>query len=833
MLHQTIRCENHIPAVTALVLGAMMSSSALARSGDEAVDSIRVNERNVSAAPGNGGIAGVSLSENFESGFAYGMCPQNGWGCTQVINHPEPTFGLYSLMNQANGGGGLGSPTFPVEAGQIHTDIIVNDTTSLFQWNAVNNTAGFFNTRLNFETNGTIRPLQVDPACTIGTFTATTGTWTPNVKMRIGIEVLPGNIMRVYQDGAQIFQGQDIAQVCSPASPVGISRVQNFNSNIGNTATMVIDNISQDVVYNPCAVPLPFCNADVSPEGGDNVVGIDDLLTVINTWGQTQNPPGSGPRPLGDCFPLPNGDCLVNIDDLLAVVNAWGTCPVPTGACCIQGACSIQTQTACTGSPNFGTYQGNFSSCAGTVCPVTPPNDLCVNAWTAANGSNAWNNANANFDGPAIPASCFPNGGGARQDVWFRYTATCNGNAYMDTIGTAAPFTDTVLQVFDTWNCNPVGPMLACNDDIDFAGNNWLSRMTLPLLQNQQVLVRCMSQSASPATNQGAAVLNITCDNFDNSTCNQAFIVNLGTPAAGTVQGGQTPTQQPNCLPGGAPLGFGRWYKITGNGSMYTASTCGSPESDEWDGRLVIYCGSDCQSLDCVAASSTYDCGPGGKAGTGTQETVTWCARPSKTYWIYVGADQFPPPPDGGFQLIVTGGSPCDDPNQLCGADPTNDNCVNAIPIFNGTTTFTTVFATTDGPNNTGLPGGVTCSDSGGTQTVNDIWYRYTANATGLLTISTCAQLGGSANYDTDLVLYPGNSPCPPLASSTIACNDDDTMNPCGQAPPWASTLRANVTSGVSYLLRVGGWNNPTDFGTGVLMVTPSETFSCGDREIK
>jgi len=79
---------------------------------------------------------------------------------------------------------------------------------------------------------------------------------------------------------------------------------------------------------NPCQVPLPPCRADVTL---DTLVNVNDLLAVINTWGQN-NP--TGPRPQGDCDPLPNGNCLVNVNDLLTVINAWGPCPVEQRACC-------------------------------------------------------------------------------------------------------------------------------------------------------------------------------------------------------------------------------------------------------------------------------------------------------------------------------------------------------------------------------------------------------------------------------------------------------------------------------------------------------------------
>jgi uncharacterized protein YjiK len=58
--------------------------------------------------------------------------------------------------------------------------------------------------------------------------------------------------------------------------------------------------------------PIPaLCPADVT---GNQVIDIDDLLTVINAWGST-----GGPADV-------TGNGVVDIDDLLAVINAWGAC---------------------------------------------------------------------------------------------------------------------------------------------------------------------------------------------------------------------------------------------------------------------------------------------------------------------------------------------------------------------------------------------------------------------------------------------------------------------------------------------------------------------------
>ena len=172
-------------------------------------------------------------------------------------------------------------------------------------------------------------------------------------------------------------------------------------------------------------------------------------------------------------------------------------------------------------------------------------------------------------------------------------------------------------------------------------------------------------------------------------------------------------------------------------------------------------------------------------------------------------------PGQGLYTLQVTNGSAC------AGAafcSPPNDNCTNALAIGNGLTSFSTIGATTDG-----LPVAAgACNDGGATQTAADIWFLYTASCSGTLRVTTCSQLGGSTDYDSDIVIY-SISACPPPDSARIGCNDDDPVNPCGSGPPFASTAFAPVTAGLQYLIRVGGFSDKqVDFGTGLLNVTCS-----------
>ena len=153
----------------------------------------------------------------------------------------------------------------------------------------------------------------------------------------------------------------------------------------------------------------------------------------------------------------------------------------------------------------------------------------------------------------------------------------------------------------------------------------------------------------------------------------------------------------------------------------------------------------------------------------------------------------------------------------LCGegAGIPNDACVDREPIGEGTTAYSTLGAITDGPLH------AACEFDG--QTYQDIWYNYVAGCSGTLTVTTCAQLGGSADYDSDLVVYDGCN-CGNLV--LLGCNDDDPANACGGAPSFQSTVQVPVVAGQCYKIRVGGFN-PGDQGAGNLNVS-NDGSPCG-----
>ncbi|MBQ72626.1 MAG: hypothetical protein CMJ67_06940 [Planctomycetaceae bacterium] len=126
-----------------------------------------------------------------------------------------------------------------------------------------------------------------------------------------------------------------------------------------------------------------------------------------------------------------------------------------------------------------------------------------------------------------------------------------------------------------------------------------------------------------------------------------------------------------------------------------------------------------------------------------------------------------------------------------------NDDCSNAIEISFGTTGFSTLNASNDGPP---LPGD--CDEGFGTGFGFDIWFTLTPDQSEGIVVSTC----DTADFDTRLAVYTGCN------GILVACNDDGPG--CGG---YTSQMNFDGVEGETYLLRVGGFDN--ERGTGTISV--------------
>jgi len=150
----------------------------------------------------------------------------------------------------------------------------------------------------------------------------------------------------------------------------------------------------------------------------------------------------------------------------------------------------------------------------------------------------------------------------------------------------------------------------------------------------------------------------------------------------------------------------------------------------------------------------------------------------------------------GGFQ---GNGTDCDTTN--CPIAGAGDECSNAMIAVNGANAFETLTATpSDNPPTDELCAG-TYLDWGNSP---DVWFRYTASATGSINITTC----DIASYDTSLALYSGS------CDNLVACNGDASGSSC---QVYYSEINYTVEAGATYYIRIGGWQEAT--GTGTLTI--------------
>ncbi len=122
-----------------------------------------------------------------------------------------------------------------------------------------------------------------------------------------------------------------------------------------------------------------------------------------------------------------------------------------------------------------------------------------------------------------------------------------------------------------------------------------------------------------------------------------------------------------------------------------------------------------------------------------------------------------------------------------------NDDCADALVIAEGDAPFSTINSTSDGP--------PVCDEGINTLLEADVWFRYTPDLDGVLTVSTC----GQADYDTRLVAYLGG--CGGL--EVAACNDDAPG--CAGA---TSVMEVPVSGGQELLIRAGSRDGSTGSGT-------------------
>jgi hypothetical protein len=255
-----------------------------------------------------------------------------------------------------------------------------------------------------------------------------------------------------------------------------------------------------------------------------------------------------------------------------------------------------------------------------TVIPQ-PTNDDCSGAITIINGNTTFNTDAATDSTPPLDPLCNEGYGlTIVKDMWYRYVATCNGQAVVSTCTTAS--FDTRLAAYTS--CE--GTLIACNDD-STGCTGLTSRMIMTVTQGTEYLIRVGGNSTG-----GTGTLNVSCGGGSggtpNDTCATATVAQPGANAFdNTLAVSNAPT-----APSGGCLGDGFFndiwfsYSPAFNGTV-TISTCAGAT---FDTRLELWSGCPESSGATVIACNDDYCG--------NLSTLTAGLSCGGTYWIRIGS---------------------------------------------------------------------------------------------------------------------------------------------------------------------------------------------------
>jgi hypothetical protein len=351
-------------------------------------------------------------------------------------------------------------------------------------------------------------------------------------------------------------------------------------------------------------------------------------------------------------------------------------------------------------------------------------------------------------------------GGGTNPvDIWYAYTATITGNATFDLCGSSF---NTRLAIWDGCAAN----VLACNDNNGPACTGLQSSIEMIVTNGSVYYVQVGGSNA--ATGNGDLSISVI-PTPPNDNCTNAIAIGEVSDFPFSTIGATTSGQNPGC--GGTnPLDIWYTYTPTVNGIAHI-DLCGSM----FDTRLAIWDG--CGGNVLLCNDNDDFCGTGS-----TQSYLTGTVSSGTTYYIQIsGTDNI----TGNGLITIT-------IDQL----PSNDNCVSALPINEvSDLPFSTTNATASGLN----PG------CGGGQDPVDLWYAYTATATGTALFDLCG-----SDFVTRLAIWDA------CGGNVLACN-----NILGPACLLQSSIEYDVAIGTTYYIQVGGLNATTGDGDLSIYVYP------------
>ncbi len=402
------------------------------------------------------------------------------------------------------------------------------------------------------------------------------------------------------------------------------------------------------------------------------------------------------------------------------------------------------------------------------TCTPAPINDLCADRAVISNGTTAYTTAGAGTDGTNPTTAC----GDILGDVWFNYTATCDGSLIVQAIDQAS---NAVFAVYS--GCGPS----ACSPLTEVGCGFVFSALTVPnVTAGQCFKIRVGSSFPGPGV---PGTLTVSCVGTPpNDDCALRQPVSTGfTPfdaGGATLDGPAT-----SCGSPGFDFVGDVWFNYTATctGSL----SMGAFNDEGYQYGMVVYGSCGCPVTQAQEVPLACDLFGFGVVRV-DNVTVGDCFK------IRVGSP-FGGSLGGPSTLVVN-----------CHTPPANDSCATPQVIGNGEFPYDATEATTDGP-------AVACT---GTPIENDVWFDYTATCDGFLQIST-------SSFNTAAIALYSACSCPSTDFTEIP-------GTCG----FGSIPLLPVTAGQCFKIRVGGAPfSPAAAGTlYVSCIPPAGNDLCANR---
>lgn len=395
--------------------------------------------------------------------------------------------------------------------------------------------------------------------------------------------------------------------------------------------------------------------------------------------------------------------------------------------------------------------------------------------------------------------------------VWYVFIGT--GDQVTVTTCAAGTNYDTKISVYDaSFFTGAVGSLVCVDGNDDDAGCSFSSSRSTVVFQSQPgVPYWVLIHGFGSATGDFEA--SLTCTQapppIPNDECQGAIPMACGDVVSGSTAGANVDVA-PFCGTSDG-TGGGVWYVTTGVGGPMEVSTCNA--GTNYDTRLRVFEGT-CTALTCVDGDDDdANCGL-----SGLRSTVGWNSTAGQSYYILVhgfGTSE------GDFELSLSCPSP----------PPCDDKCAPCAVNVNDSLSFSSSFATPDGPSPGPGTGASTCNSNDGwcsfeVDVDNDVWFSFVAPGSGKIQVVT-------DGYDTQVAIYAVDS-CESNATYTkLAANDDsgDDLRP-GSAIFASGATASCLIPGNTYIIQVDGFNGASADSAMIYVTDPGGsplTVDAGD----